>query len=86
MTPQDVCGEAIVLKDKHNVTLTSSLKVLQNKVAKIILDRPLYSSATHALATLTWVPLAKRHFQRCIFVYKFLKDTKNYMIITTELN
>ena len=49
MTPQDICGEAIVLGDKHNVTLTSSLTVLQNKVAKIILDRPLHSSATHAL-------------------------------------
>ena len=32
------------------------LQVLQNKVAKIILDRPLYSSVTHALATLKWVP------------------------------
>ena len=38
--------------EKHNVTLMSSLQVLQNKVAKIILDRPLYSSASHALATL----------------------------------
>ena len=29
----------------------TSLKALQNKAAKIILDRPLYSSAMHALAT-----------------------------------
>ena len=42
--------------DKHNVTLTSSFQVLQNKAAKIILDRPLYSSASHALATLKWIP------------------------------
>ena len=38
-----------------------------------ILDRPLYSSATHALASLKWVPLEKRRFQRrCICVYKCL--------------
>ena len=44
--------------------LMSSLQVLQNKAAKIILDRPLYSSASHALATLRWLPLEKRRFQR----------------------
>ena len=54
----------LVWGDKHNVTLMTSLQVLQNKAAKIILDRPLYSSATHALATLKWVPLEKRRFQR----------------------
>ena len=37
----------------------SSLQVLQNKAAKIISDRPLYSSASHALATLMWIPLEK---------------------------
>ena len=42
----------LVWGDKHNVTLMSSLQVLQNKAAKI--DRPLYSSASHALATLKW--------------------------------
>ena len=32
-----------------------------------------YTSATHALATLKWVPLEKRRFQRrCIYVYKCL--------------
>ena len=63
----------LVWGDKYNVTLMTSLQVLQNKAAKIILDRPLYSSATHALATLKWVPLEKRRFQRrCIYVYKCL--------------
>ena len=63
----------LVWGDKHNVTLMTSLQVLQNKAAKIILDRPLYSSDTHALATLKWVPLEKRRFQRrCIYVYKCL--------------
>ena len=59
-----VCG------DKQNVTLMTSLQVLQNTAAKTILDRPLYSPATHALATLKWVPLEKRRFQRrCIYAY-----------------
>ena len=63
----------LVWEDKHNVTVMTSLQVLQNKAAKIILDRPLYSSATHALASLKWVPLEKRRFQRrCIYVYKCL--------------
>ena len=53
----------LVWGDKHNVTLMTSLQVLQNKAAKIILDRPLYSSATHALATLKWVPLEKGVFR-----------------------
>ena len=39
------------LGDKHNATLMTSLQVLQNKAAEIILDSPLCSSATHALAT-----------------------------------
>ena len=54
--------------------LRSILQVLQNKVAKIILDRPLYSSSTRALDTLKWVPLENWHFQRrCIYyVYKCL--------------
>ena len=53
--------------------LMSVLQVLQNKVAKIILDRPLYSSSAHALDTLKWVPLQNWHFQRrSIYVYKCL--------------
>ena len=63
----------LVWGDKHNVTLMSSLQVLQNKAAKIILDRPLYSSASDALTTLKWLTLEKRRFQRrCVHVYKCL--------------
>ena len=63
----------LVWGDKYNVNLMTSLQVLQNKAAKMILDRPLYSSAMYALATLNWVPLEKRRFQRrCICVYKCL--------------
>ncbi|CAH3107618.1 unnamed protein product [Porites lobata] len=51
----------------------TSLQVLQNKAAKIILDRDVCTHATHALATLKWVPLEKRRFpRRCIYVYKCL--------------
>jgi len=57
----------------------SSLQVLQNKAAKIILDRPLYLSASHALATLKWLPLEKRHFQqRCVHVYRCLTGFINH--------
>ena len=52
----------LVWGDKHNVTLMSSLQVLQNKAAKIILDQPLYSSASDALTTLKWLTLEKRRF------------------------
>ena len=65
----------LVWGDKHNVTLMSSLQALQNKAAKIILDRPLYLSASHALATLKWIPLEKRRFQRrCVHIYKCLNE------------
>ncbi|EDO26716.1 predicted protein, partial [Nematostella vectensis] len=63
----------LVWGDKHNVTIMSNLQILQNKAAKIILDRPLYSSATDALAKLKWLPLEKRRFlRRCVYVFKCL--------------
>ena len=63
----------IVWGDKNNITIMSSLQVLQNKAAKIILDRPLHSSATEALGALKWLPLENRRFQRrCIYIYKCL--------------
>ena len=48
----------LVWGDKYNVTLMSSLQVLQNNEAKIMLDQPLYSPMLLALATLTctWIP------------------------------
>ena len=63
-------ADLVQLGDKHNTTLMTSLQVLQNKAAEIILDSPLCSSATHALATSI---RKKRRFQRrCIYVYKCL--------------
>jgi hypothetical protein len=38
--------------DKNNVTLMKDLQILMNRAAKIILDKPKYSSATEALALL----------------------------------
>ena len=46
-------------------------QVLQNKAAKIILNRPLYSSATDAVETLKWLNLEQRRFYHpCTYVYK----------------
>ena len=50
----------LVWRQAYYVTLMTCIQVLQNKAAKIILDRPLNSSVTHALANLTWIPLEKR--------------------------
>ncbi len=45
----------------------------KNKAAKLILDRPLYSSASDGLTIPKWVSLEKRRYQRrCILVYKCL--------------
>ena len=46
-------------------------QVLQNKAMKIILNRPLYSSASDAIITLQWLNLEQRRFYyRCLHVYK----------------
>ena len=77
----------LVWGDKHNVILMNGLQVLQNKAAKIILDKPLYSSASQALETLNWVPLEKRRFQRrCVYVYKCLNGLveHNMTLLTYE--
>jgi len=61
----------LVWGDEHNITLMSSLQVLQNKAAKAILKRPLHSSSTEVLAVLKWLTLEKSQFQgRCVDVYK----------------
>ena len=53
------CEPGFMKPGKHDVTLMSTLQVLQNKAAKIILDRPLYSSASDALKTLQVVNTRK---------------------------
>ena len=40
--------------DKDNAVFMNNLQALQNKAAKLVLDKPLYSSATDALNQLGW--------------------------------
>ena len=57
----------VVWGDKHNVTLMSSLQILQNK-AKTILHRPLYSPATQALANLKPGSISKKLFSKEMYL------------------
>ena len=53
--------------DKDNAVLMNNLQVLQNKAAKLVLDKPLYSSATDALNQLGWLNInlkQHRHLHR----------------------
>lgn len=60
--------------DKNNATLMNNVQLLQNKAAKIILDRPIHSSSSEALATMKWITLEKRRFyHRCLYIYKCVK-------------
>ena len=64
----------VVWGDKNNATIMGNLQTLQNKAAKIILNRPLYSSSIEALNALKWLPLSKRrHYRRCIYIYKCIQ-------------
>ena len=77
MLPLFDCGD-IVWGDRDNKLLTKSLQILQNKVAKVILDCPNRSSISDALATLKWESLKKRRkAHRSSFVKKTLLDNVN---------
>ena len=61
----------IVWGDKNNLTLMEKLQIMQNKAAKIILDKPLYSSSSEALSRWNWITLEQgRFYHRCLFIYK----------------
>ena len=61
----------LVWGDKNNCTLMQNLQTLQNKAAKVILDRPSFSSSTEALKTLGWRDLSqRRHYHRCLYIFK----------------
>ena len=63
----------VVWGDKSNVTLMGNIQLLQNKAAKLILDRPKHSSATEALTQLGWDTMAiRRRFHRLFLVHKGL--------------
>ena len=50
----------VVWEDRGNVTLMSDLQVLPNNSACVILDMPLYASASEALKILKWRNLEHR--------------------------
>ena len=65
----------IVWGDRFNNTLMERLQVLQNKSAKVILDRPSYSLASDAIQTLGWKSLLERRkFHRACLVFKSLNN------------
>ena len=47
----------LVWDGKDNVSIVKELQILQNKAAKLILDRPLHFSSTDALNVLRWLNL-----------------------------
>ena len=47
----------LVWGDKDNASLMKELQILQNKAAKLILDRSLHFSSTDALTVLRWLNL-----------------------------
>ena len=71
----------MVWGDKENAVLMNNLQVLQNKAAKLVLDKPLYSSATDALNQLGWLNLKqRRHFHRCLYVYKCVNGITSHKL------
>ena len=65
--------------DRFNQTQMDRLQVLQNKAAKIILNRPVYSSSTSALASLGWKTLkVRRQFHRSLFFFKCSQNMSDF--------
>ena len=68
---------SIVWGDKNNKVLMDSIQVLQNKAAKLVLDRATHSSSTQALLDLNWMNLSTRRLmQRCFFMHNFIMTVK----------
>ena len=68
---------SIVLGDKNDKVLMDSIQVLQNKAAKLVLDRATHSSSTQALLDLNWMNLSTRRLmQRCFFMHNFIMTVK----------
>ena len=59
---------SIVLGDKNNKVLMDSIQVLQNKAAKLVLDRATHSSSTQALLDLNWMNLSTRRLMKRCFL------------------
>jgi hypothetical protein len=61
---------SIVWGDKNNKMLMNSLQVLYNRAAKLILNRPPWSSSSEALEELKWLNLSqRRELHRCVYMY-----------------
>ena len=84
----------IIWGDNNNSVLINSLQILENKAAKLMLDAPPLSSATHALKLLNWTPFGiRRHKHRCIVItqeqaktYIYLKSTETGENKTQAIN
>jgi len=58
--PYTWIGESIVWGDKKNKVFMDSIHVLQNKAAKLVLDRAPHFSSTETLSDLNWINLSTR--------------------------
>ena len=68
-------------KTKDNVSLMKELQILQNKAAKLILDRSLHSLSTDALTVLRWLTLEERRkCHRCRYAYKCINGQLNHSL------
>ena len=57
------------------------LQILQNKAAKLILDRSPHSSSTDALTVLRWLNLEERRkCHLCIYAYKCINGQLNHSL------
>ena len=76
--------ESIVWVYKNKV-LMDSIQVLQNKAAKLVLERATHSSSTQALLDLNWMNLsARRLMQRCFLMHNFTNDSERNSMITRD--
>ena len=74
---------SIVWGDKNNKVLRDSIQVLQNKAAKLVLNRPTLSSSTPALLDLNWMNLSTRRLlQRCLLMHSVINDSERNRMIT----
>ena len=65
----------------------NQLQILQNKAAKLILDVPMYSSATYALDKLTWKTLGeRRRYHRVVMAFKYLNGYIDYHKFNVHYN
>ena len=72
---------SIVCGDKNNKVLMDSIQFLQNKAAKLVLDRATHSSSTQALLDLNSMNLSNRRLmQRCLFMHNFINDSERNSI------